>query len=393
MSLSHSPSVVTNGLVFYYDANNTKKSWKGAPTTNVISSDFDTTFETLADGNSAGFSNQLGTGNYLGVSSVRGYTSNKSLKINNGTGGTGRVYRTFSVLLGEYSSVSAWVYSTTAGPFLTLEYSGGNYNWGVDQIKNTHTGSGWELLYVSTTGTATSNTTGYYFLYPGVDNRDTYWDLIQVEKKQYPTPYVNGTRSNTQSLVDLTNNNTITVSSLTYNIDGTFSFDGINNYATFGDAAAIHNIGGTSAITVEAWVKYNSYVGNNGAQPYSVVTHKGTPWTWLMENPSNTGRIRFTIAGADVTCSDTSTHPLNTWMQWVGIYDGAFMRFYRDGVLKNSVAATGTLGTNTVAATLGEYQGTYRMNGSISSVKIYNRALPASEVRQNFSALRGRYGI
>ena len=34
MSITHSPLVVTSGLTFYYDMNNTKKSYKGKPVTN-----------------------------------------------------------------------------------------------------------------------------------------------------------------------------------------------------------------------------------------------------------------------------------------------------------------------------------------------------------------------
>jgi hypothetical protein len=41
-----------------------------------------------------------------------------------------------------------------------------------------------------------------------------------------------------------------------------------------------------------------------------------------------------------------------------------------------------------VATSLGAY---YR--GNISNFKIYNRALTAAEVQQNFNALRGRFGI
>lgn len=37
--------------------------------------------------------------------------------------------------------------------------------------------------------------------------------------------------------------------------------------------------------------------------------------------------------------------------------------------------------------------GGYYFNGTISSVKIYNRALSSTEIQQNFNALRGRYGI
>ena len=36
MALGHSPSIVTNGLVFAYDMGNPQKSWKGAPTTNLF---------------------------------------------------------------------------------------------------------------------------------------------------------------------------------------------------------------------------------------------------------------------------------------------------------------------------------------------------------------------
>ena len=34
MGLAHFPSIVSNGLVFYYDMNNSKKSWIGRPVTN-----------------------------------------------------------------------------------------------------------------------------------------------------------------------------------------------------------------------------------------------------------------------------------------------------------------------------------------------------------------------
>jgi hypothetical protein len=36
---------------------------------------------------------------------------------------------------------------------------------------------------------------------------------------------------------------------------------------------------------------------------------------------------------------------------------------------------------------------TDRASSAFSSLKLYNRALSASEVLQNFNALRGRYGV
>ena len=52
MSLTHSPKIVTDGLVMYYDMSNTKKSWKGYPTTNQF---------TLPTSDTNGFGVQNGT--------------------------------------------------------------------------------------------------------------------------------------------------------------------------------------------------------------------------------------------------------------------------------------------------------------------------------------------
>ena len=39
----------------------------------------------------------------------------------------------------------------------------------------------------------------------------------------------------------------------------------------------------------------------------------------------------------------------------------------------------------------GDYSGF--LNGKISTIKIYNRALTATEIAQNYNALKGRYGL
>jgi hypothetical protein len=138
---------------------------------------------------------------------------------------------------------------------------------------------------------------------------------------------------------------------------------------------------------------YNIAYGGGG-QPYSVITVKGNPWTWLLENPSNTFRFRITAGGSDVNVADISTHLLNTWYNVVGSYDGSNMKIYVNGVLKNTVAQTGTLATNAVTAKIGTFQGTnYNLTGRVSNISIYNRALTATEVQQNFNATRSRFGI
>jgi hypothetical protein len=213
----------------------------------------------------------------------------------------------------------------------------------------------------------------------------------QLEVNSFASPFVDGTRSNTQSLLDATTNNTITSSSLTYGSDNTFSYNGSSNYTDCGNAPAIAAITGTSTVSVEAWVNLSGYGSTSG---YGVITHKGYPWAWLMENPSNTMRIRFYLSSSgDVSCPDSSTHALNTWYQFVGTYDGSNMRFYRNGTLTNTAAGSGTLGGSGLNMVTGAYSGAYFAQGQIPVVKIYNRTLSASEVTQNFNAYRGRYGV
>jgi hypothetical protein len=189
-------------------------------------------------------------------------------------------------------------------------------------------------------------------------------------------------------------NNGTLVNGVEYNNSegGNLIFDGVNDYVDCGNTASLSAIGGTTNITVSGWAYYTAYGG--GGQPYSVITAKGSPWTWLLENPLNTFRFRITAGGADVNVADTSTHLLNTWYNVVGTYDGSNMRIYVNGVLKNTRAQTGTLATNTVTAKIGTFQGTnYNVTGKISNISVYNRALSDAEITQNFNAFRTRYGV
>lgn len=366
MKISMGPDQSTSGLVFYFDISNSIKSWRGKPTTNYLANPTQIF-------NSGEFAQYYDLRAIFETNGLVPYSLSFDMRANK----NGNVY--WYMQNGSYTKynfVNNNVNATT--------------NWQRFKIENvTPTGptASWQANTPGDNRAMLATYTVYGSgVFPQVTN-------MQLELGAIATPFVNGSRSSTESLLDLTGLNTITINSLTYAADGTFNFNGTTDFASFGNNTAINSIGGTSSITVEAWVRYNSYVGSNGARAYSVVTHKGAPWTWLMENPSNRGRIRFTIGGADVSCADPDVHPLNTWMHWVGTYDGSNMRFFRNGVLKNTVAQTGTLASNSVNAEIGQYSNDYRMNGDISILKIYNRALSAEEIQQNFNAIRGRYGI
>ena len=72
------------------------------------------------------------------------------------------------------------------------------------------------------------------------------------------------------------------------------------------------------------------------------------------------------------------------------------IKVYVNGTLDKTTTITGTFNTNIYKtfSGLGYYQtNSHRLNGKLANFIIYNRELTASEVSQNFNALRGRFGI
>lgn len=389
MGLNLNPKIVTNGLVFAYDMGNKYKSFKGAPTTNLAS------FDVAASGFSTDTpANITQTGN----SSERMYQGRLSRKIVINAAGYWNTY-----IYNYNTGVSSTVFAGSCkvktldglhpNTFMSGGYLYGSAGVTYPGLTFTLEDDGWyRVTWLYNGASMTLNSlTGLQGTAPS--SKTFYITDYQVEALSFSTPFagVSGaSRSNTQSLLDQTNNSTPTATSLTYSSDGTFSFNGSSDTMDCGNPSALSAIAGTSAVSVEAWVNLSGY----GSSSYGVITHKGYPWTWLMENPSNTMKIRFYLSNSgDVSCSDSATHALNTWYHFTGTYDGSYMRFYRNGVLTNSVAGSGTLGGASSNMVIGSYSGAYYSQGQIPVIKIYNKTLTDQEIRQNFNALRGRYGI
>ena len=166
-------------------------------------------------------------------------------------------------------------------------------------------------------------------------------------------------------------------------------FDGNDDYVDCGSGASLKNIG--SAVTVEAWAKYNAY--GSGGQSYSVIAVKGSPWTFLLENPLNKIRFRVTAGGVDANAQDSVVHELNRWYHFVGTYDGENIKIYKDGAQVGITPRTGALAINDVTAKIGTYQGTnYNFKGLIGEVRIYSRALTPQEILDHYIIGKEMFG-
>jgi hypothetical protein len=164
-----------------------------------------------------------------------------------------------------------------------------------------------------------------------------------------------------------------------------------NNFAAIPNNVALD----TQTPTVEVWVKTNATTQNGFWFEKGTVNSQYS----LFQAGGNI-LWRMIIGGSIRNLTTTTATYMNTsnWYQVVGTYTSGTRRLYINGVLVNFDTQTGTIETNSGGMSIGVYGGFngsrgYYYNGNLSSCKVYNRALTAEEIQQNFNATRGRYGI
>jgi len=142
-----------------------------------------------------------------------------------------------------------------------------------------------------------------------------------------------------------------------------------------------------------SWVECPVAKGYNspGAQPYTF---------YLLNNSIYARLTTNTVNGY----SDIGTvYNINTWNNAVLTYDGSTLKIYLNGELKNSLSKSGPIMNIASPFNIGcqNNAGYYPSSapsktseyfkGYMSSVLVYNRALTASEVLQNYNVLKPRF--
>jgi hypothetical protein len=374
MGLNHSPSIVTNGLVCAFDMLNTKKSWKGAPTTNLVSnfnlgpiysnvSTFDNSYSLTAPDGSTGWSSILNAGCTNPHLAYFPYTS-----LTNGI--------TYTASIELFNPISPGL---TIGVDGTNGITYSNIPQGYSKYKytfNPPVNGVYNIFFCS-----------YDFISNAVYSpaRLIYFKNPQIEQQLVATPFVNGTRSNTQSLIDLTGNNIITANSITPNDDGSFSFNGTSDYLTLGS----NLVPGLGDFTVSVWFNKSEIAANKYIWDFG--SNGGTlcgPTPLRYYNPTvDTGSLLYT---------NGPVININTWYNIVVSRIAGITSLYSNGILIGSEPDAGNIGTWGSLLTIGNYGGggNYFYQGQISNFMVYKGVgLTAAQVQQNFNALRGRYNI
>jgi len=177
-----------------------------------------------------------------------------------------------------------------------------------------------------------------------------------------------------------------------------YYFNGINSYIS---APATFSLHPPNTLTITAWISpENKISGSSNViskrydysvdpyETYSVSTSAGSPnfnkWAFNASKGTN-GTLKSVLL--------RNLFPSNTWLFLAATYDSTSLKIYINGVLDSTIIFRGNLGYSNLPLLMG-YNGAgvndyYK--GKIDDVKIFNRALSASEIRSMYPAFENNY--
>jgi hypothetical protein len=198
------------------------------------------------------------------------------------------------------------------------------------------------------------------------------------------------------------NNTTYGTESVGSNTVKFISFNGTNSYGVFKPVPYIPRLTFLATVTVSVWIKFSrttsdeSIINNFNNGGYGLQKLAGGVVRTLIGN--GTGPTYYSIAAEPSAVINTTT-----WYHYAGIYDGSYVRIYRNGTLITSTAYVGQIqyarasifplilggnpSNNAEPLTLNQY-----FSGKMSIVKMWDRPLSTTEVTSDFNLNKTLFG-
>jgi len=397
MALFHSPKTSTDGLVFMYDTGN-RKSYVGEPTTN-----------TAGTTNLATYWNNSGTASWStdDTNVPRLFPDVPVLsmeKLTDGNSHIGVGYTSATVSTEYTYSVYVWIPSTNSSsmagsvPYFrpqpanifsgSLSYNGST-SWG------TWPRNQWIRISITATTPSTNVTTAYISCYMNTTGDKIYFTCPQIEQKGHITPFVNGTRSSPQGLIDRTGNETIDLSNVSFDSNAQMNFDGTDDFIALVDNPQ----NGEHSVSWEFITKFDLVHDNETSTYRQLYIQESSVWIgqyydYIGIDIAKDNGSWFDGNGGRNTNSKIGPVNSGQYYHVVFTWDGINVKGYLNGELGFTTAISGLTGirNGVTPRRIGRRSGN-PLIGEMPVVKLYNQALTSTEVTKNFNAIRSRFGL
>tara|TARA_R110000851_G_scaffold259052_1_gene411539 strand:- start:195 stop:869 length:675 start_codon:yes stop_codon:yes gene_type:complete len=169
---------------------------------------------------------------------------------------------------------------------------------------------------------------------------------------------------------------------------GCIVFDGVDDNSEFSNTVSI------TANSICAWV-YNDDISRDA----TVVGNWASQYILYMDTDgSGDGyRVLYAVGGANKATSVDNINAIqDQWQYVVSTFSGTEVSLYVDGEHIETLSFSSNImdaSSNDWAIGADTPNGIRDWKGKISNVSIYNKALSATEVLQNYNAMKSRFGL
>ena len=187
-----------------------------------------------------------------------------------------------------------------------------------------------------------------------------------------------GSGNTVNSLVGNFNGTLVNGAGFTSANAGSFFFDGSNDYLKFSNCDVMGSV-----YTQNYWFKRN----DGGTHLLVDSFYSGTV--------VSSGNITYYYSNSGATLTATYNFIIGRWNMISLVRGSTIKSIYMDGELIASVNSSDSYDVSTTDLIIGIHNSLsfWGLNGNIAQLQIYNRALTQQEIKQNYNATKGRYGL
>ena len=227
--------------------------------------------------------------------------------------------------------------------------------------------------------------------------------LDAANPKSYP-----GTGTTWKDLSGNGNNATL-YNGTAYNVNGYFELDGVNDYISISSI----DLSTTPSITLQVLFQPQTYPSSGTVKLIAELSNNFNSYNDTFVASYNDNSVGQSYE-CFVSVRGNSGYNLDAWskdllnnLEWnfwtptmdMSITGGKEVSLYQNGILRNSLGISSYNNDNT--GNFGNRPLYIGCRGGsqlfadyyLSSIVLYNRALTASEIQQNYNALKGRFGL